>query len=90
MLQVNIQHGKDDLSLKISTLYDDDVLLKEFDNESGKIDLNACKPFINKEIRVNHCFDDEQKNYTVKGILQEVTTDPATGIQSIKYQTMEG
>ena len=90
MLQVNIQHGKDDLSLKIATLYDDDVLLKEFDSESGKIDLEACTPYINQEIRVHHYFDEKEKNYTVKGILQEVTTDAATGIKSIKYQTMEG
>lgn len=90
MLQVNIQHGKDDLSLKIATLYDDDVLLKEFDSESGKIDLEACRPYINSEIRVHHYFEDKTKNYTVKGILQEVTTDPTTGLKSIKYQTMEG
>ena len=90
MLQVNIQHGKDDLSLKIATLYNDDVLLKEFDDESGKIDLTACNPFVNEEIRVNHYFDDKNKNYTVKGMLEEVTTDTVTKLQSIKYQIMEG
>ncbi len=88
MLQVNIQHGKDDLSVRIATLYDDDVLLKEFDNETGKIDLEVCKPFINEEIRIHHFFEEKEKNYTVKGMLEEVTTDPITKLQSIKYQTM--
>ena len=89
MLQVNIQHGKDELSVRIATLYDDDVLLKEFDSETGKIDLEACRPFIGEEIRVHHFFDNKEKNYTVKGILQEVITD-SSGIKSIKYQAMEG
>lgn len=90
MLQVNIQHGEDDLSLKIATLYNDDVLLKEFDSETGMIDLEVCRPFIGEEIRVHHYFNEKEKNYTVKGILQEVATDPSTKIKSIKYQTMEG
>lgn len=89
MLQVNIQHGKDELSVRIATLYNDDVLLKEFDNETGKIDLEVCRPFIGEEIRVHHFFDNKEKDYTVKGILQEVITD-SSGIKSIKYQTMEG
>ena len=87
MLQVNIQHGKDDLSLRIATLYDDDVLLKEFDSETGKINLDVCKPFIGEEIRIHHFFDEKEKNYTVKGILEEVAMD-SSGIQSIKYQIM--
>lgn len=87
MLQVNIQHGKDDLSLRIATLYDDDVLLKEFNSETGKINLDVCKPFISKEIRIHHFFDEKEKNYTVKGILEEVAMD-SSGIQSIKYQIM--
>ena len=87
MLQVNIQHGKDDLSLNIATLYNDDILLKEFDNETGKINLDVCKPFIGEEIRIHHFFDEKEKNYTVKGILEEVTKD-SSGIQSIKYQAI--
>jgi hypothetical protein len=88
MLQVNIQHGENDSSVKISTLYDDNVLLKEFDNETGKIDLDVCNPYIGKEIRVNHFFTDKENNYTTKGILESVDTDPSTGLKSIKYQTM--
>lgn len=90
MLQVNIQHENNSSSIKIATLYDDDILLKEFDSETGKIDLDVCSPFIGKEIRVNHFFNNKEQNYTVKGVLQEIITDEATGIKSIKYQTMEG
>ena len=90
MLQVNIKHKSDGPSVRIETLYDDDILLKEFDNETGKIDIEVCRPYINKEIKVNHIFDNETNNYTVRGILQGIITDAATGLKSIKYQTMEG
>lgn len=89
MLQIVIKHECDNSSVQVVSLYDDDVLLKEADSESGKIDLDVCRPYINEEIRVHHLFDEKEMNYTVKGLLQEVSTD-ASGIKSIKFQAMEG
>ena len=90
MLQINIQHGENDSSVRIATLYDGDVLLKKFDENTGMIDLDVCKPFVGEEIRVHHFFINKEQNFTVKGLLQEVDIDPSTNLKSIKYQAMEG
>ena len=90
MLQVNIKHEDKDETIRITALYDDDVLLKKFDDKTGMIDLEACRPFVGEEIRIHHSFVNKENNYTVKGLLQEVMVDPFTRLKSIKYQAMEG
>lgn len=83
MLQIYIEHFKNE-TVSINSIYDDDVVLSEInDNETN---LDVCTPFINQEIKVHHSYVEEvENNYTLTAILEAVEVDPITKVKCIKY-----
>lgn len=83
MLQIYIEHFKNE-TIVIQSIQDDDTILSEYgDNE---INLDVCIPYIGKEIKVHHQYVEDIKNsYTLTAKLETVEIDPITKVKCIKY-----
>ena len=83
MLQIYIEHFKNE-TVVIQSIQDDDKILSEYgDNE---INLNVCIPFINEEIKVHHQYvEDTKSNYTLTAKLLSVEIESLTQCKCIRY-----
>lgn len=84
MLQIEIEHYKDETISIQEIRNDSDVLSVMQDN--GIIDLDVCIPYINEKIKVHHNYiNDEEKSYILTAKLEAVEIDPITQVKCIKY-----
>ena len=84
MLQVYIEHNKNQ-TIAIQEIMDDDKMLAELE-ENNSINLDVCIPYINQRIAVHHVYvDDSSKDCTLNAILEAVEIEPTTKAKCIRY-----
>lgn len=84
MLQIIIEHHKDE-TVSVQKICNDGTILAEM-QDNNSIDLDVCTPYIGEEILVHHNHvDDDIKSYTLVAKLESVEIDPVTQVKCIKY-----
>lgn len=84
MLQITIEHYKDEASGIQKICTDTELLAQMQDNNT--IDLDVCIPYINQDIVVYHIYiDDSRKNFITNAVLKAVEIDPDTNTKCIRF-----
>ena len=82
MLQIFIEHSEK--TVCVQKISNDITTLAEM--QDGKIDLDACIPYVNQEINVHHTFlDNSENDYVLVAKLEKVEVEPTTNVKCIKY-----
>ena len=82
MLQIIIEHSEG--TVCVQKICNDVTTLAEM--QDGKIDLDVCTPYINREIEVHHNFlDHSEDDYVLTAKLEKVEIEPITHVKCIKY-----
>jgi len=83
MLQITIEHYKDEASCIQKICTETEMLAQVQDNV---IDLDVCIPYIDEDIVVYHIYsEDAKKNFITNAVLKAVEIDPATKTKCIRF-----
>lgn len=82
MLQIFIEHSGE--TVCVQKICNDITTLAEM--QDGKIDLDVCIPYVDREINVHHTFlDNSENDYVLAAKLEKVEIEPTTNIKCIRY-----